>query len=65
METRQTLETEIAVNFKCKKCGRTTQRSISNAILHGLPICTECDVEMKLVNADVSSQIVFANPEGN
>jgi len=60
MGMQQVSTTKIDVNFECEKCERTTQCSISEAIENGTPMCPDCDEEMKLVDAEVSSQMVFA-----
>lgn len=60
MGMQQVSTTKIDVNFECEKCERTTQSSISNAISDGTPMCPNCNVKMELVDAEVTSQMVFA-----
>ena len=60
MGMQQVSSTKIDVNFECEKCSRTAQCSISEAIANGAPMCTDCNEVMALVDAEVSSQMVFA-----
>ena len=60
MGMQQVSTTKIDVNFECANCQRTTQCGISEAIENGAPMCTECEIVMDLVDAEVSSQMVFA-----
>ena len=60
MGMQQVSTTKIDVNFECTKCGRTTQCGIGEAIENGAPMCAQCNEKMDLVDAEVSSQMVFA-----
>ena len=60
MGMQQVSTTKINVNFECEHCQQTKQCPISEAIENGAPMCTDCDTEMDLVDAEVNSQMVFA-----
>ncbi len=60
MGTQQVSTTKIEVNFECTDCERTAQSSLKDAIDNGAPTCPSCNKKMELVDAEVSSQMVFA-----
>lgn len=60
MAIQQVSVTKMRTNFECEKCENTVHWSISEAISNGPPVCPNCNIKMKLVDAEIRSQMVFA-----
>ena len=44
---------KVDVNFECELCRRKASCGVAEAVYNGTPICTDCDIEMEIVDCEI------------